>query len=162
MMQNFVGTWRLKSFELRSTGGQVSYPFGEDAKGYLIYTQDGYISVAFMRANRPHFNSADPVAGSLEEKAGAADSYYGYCGRYELEGDSVIHHIEVSFFPNWCGTDQVRLYRFDDDQLTLSTQPFLVSGDMQTGHLIWEKARAEQTDSLPLLSAMFMRSLDIS
>ena len=162
MMQNFVGTWRLKSFELRSSDGQVSYPFGQDAKGYLLYAQDGYMSVAFMRADRPNYISSDPMAGSLEEKAGAADSFYGYCGRYEFEGDTVTHHIGVSFFPNWCGIDQVRLYHFDGDHLTLSTPPFLVSGIQQTAHLIWEKARVEQTDSLPLLSAMFMRTLDLS
>ena len=140
MMKNFIGAWRLKSFELRSEDGQVTYPLGQDAKGYLLYSEDGYISVAFMRADRPNYRSSDPMAGSLEEKAGAADTYYGYCGSFEVKEDTVIHHIEVSFFPNWGGTDQVRLYHFEDDQLTLSTPPFLVSGTQQTAHLVWERA----------------------
>jgi Lipocalin-like domain len=32
----FVGTWRLVSYKLRRSNGQVSYPLGQDAVGYII------------------------------------------------------------------------------------------------------------------------------
>jgi Lipocalin-like domain len=32
----FVGTWRLVSYKLRRSNGQVSYPLGQDVVGYII------------------------------------------------------------------------------------------------------------------------------
>lgn len=136
----FIGSWRLISFELRSANGQVNYPFGQNVNGYIIYSLDGYVSVAFMRSGRPHFHTEDLLAGSVEEKALAFDTYFSYCGKYEIRGNKVIHHIEVSLFPNWTGRDQERLYKFDGDRLILSTQPLLVEGIEQTGHLIWKRS----------------------
>lgn len=135
----FVGAWRLVSLETRTPDGQVSYPFGHDAAGYIVYTENGYMSVAFMSANRRKFAAGDIRGGSTEEKVAAADSYLSYCGRYEIQGDQVIHHVEVSFFPNWIGMDQQRFFRLDGTKLYLSTPPMLVSGKQQTSHLIWER-----------------------
>jgi Lipocalin-like domain len=40
-----IGTWRLVSWENRSlVDGQISYPLGKDAAGYIMYNQDGYMS----------------------------------------------------------------------------------------------------------------------
>lgn len=134
----FVGTWRLVSFELRRGDGQVSHPFGQDAAGYIMYARDGHMSVAFMSADRPPFACGDPQAGRAEEKVSAMDTFFAYCGRYEISGDKVVHHIEVSLFPNWSGADQERIYEFRGDRLTLSTPPFQVGGVEQTAHLVWE------------------------
>ena len=135
-----VGAWRLVSFELRNASGQVTYPFDPDARGYIMYTSEGFMSVAFMSADRPKFHSEDPQGGSPEEKALATDTYFSYCGRYEIKGDKVIHKIEISLFPNWVGADQERTFEFDGNRLTLSTSPFLVQGLQQTAHLVWERA----------------------
>ncbi|NEO57880.1 MAG: lipocalin-like domain-containing protein [Okeania sp. SIO3B5] len=44
MVQNpFVGTWRLVSFELKDINGEVTYPYGKDTIGYLMYAEDRYI-----------------------------------------------------------------------------------------------------------------------
>jgi len=51
----------------------------------------------------------------------------------------VIHHIEISLFPNWVGVDQVRSFSLEGDRLTLSTPPMLVEGVEQAGHLTWER-----------------------
>src|SRR5215467_9378527 len=81
----FVGAWRLLSFEVRTSSGEVSYPLGRDAMGLLLYSQDGYMAVSLMRGNRARFKSADIwVAASPEEKVAAFDSYSSYCGRYEV------------------------------------------------------------------------------
>jgi hypothetical protein len=140
MAQNpFVGAWRLLSFEMRTTEGQVSYPFGRDAVGYIMYTENGYMSVAFMSANRRRYASGDILGGSTEEKVAAVDSYISYCGRYKVQGNKVIHHVEASLFPNWIGMDQERFFRLDGNKLYLSTPPTLVSGKQQTSYLIWER-----------------------
>jgi hypothetical protein len=136
---SFIGTWRLVSFEFRSKDGQVSYPFGEDAVGYVMYSQDGYVSFTIMSAHRPKFASADITGGSIEEKISAVDTYFSYCARYEVRGDRVIHHLEVSLFPNWIGADQERTFEFGDNRLILRTPPLLWGGIEQMGIVTWER-----------------------
>ena len=141
MTQNqLVGTWQLVSCELRGADNQVTYPYGKDAAGYLMYTRDGYMSVSIMTANRPKFATKELVGGNIEEKAAAAETYLSYCGTYEIQVDRVIHHVEVSLFPNWISVGQERILELSGDRLSLSTPPFLANGKQQTAHLIWERA----------------------
>ena len=135
----FVGTWRLVSLEMRKPDGQVSYLLGSDAVGYIMYTEDGYMSVAMMSGDRAKFAAGDFTRGTIEEKVAAADTYISYCGRYEIRDGKIIHHIAVSFFPNWTGVEQERLFEFSGRRLSLSTPPFLADGVRQTAHLIWER-----------------------
>jgi hypothetical protein len=118
--RQFWGTWRLQSFEVRTSGEAVSYPYGRDAKGYLIYTEDGYMAVAVMKANRPNFDSADMLSASPDQKRLAFDTFACYCGTYEVRENKVIHHVQVSLFPDWSGSDQERFFKFSADQLVLS------------------------------------------
>lgn len=138
-MVNLVGTWRLVSCEIRTDEGQVSYPYGKDAAGYIMYNEDWYMSVVIMSTNRPQFTSGDLLKGTKEEKAAAAETYLSYCGRYEVKDEKVVHHIEISLFPNWIGVQQERMYMFEENQLTLSTPLMLLDGQMQSAHLIWER-----------------------
>ena len=92
-----------------------------------------------MAAGRPKFVSGDQFRGTTAEKVSANDTYMAYCGRYEIQGSKVIHHLEASFFPNWNGTAQERLYQFDGDSLTLITPPIFMSGTMITSRLVWNR-----------------------
>src|ERR671920_990307 len=124
-----IGIWRLISWENRSLDGQkISYPLGKDAVGYIMYNEDGYMFVAIMRPNRVKFAAGDLLGGSAEEQAQAAGTYVSYCGRYEFRGDTVIHHVDVSLFPNWVGVEQERLVELRGNRLTLSTRPILLGG----------------------------------
>jgi lipocalin-like protein len=140
MSNPLVGTWRLVSWENRTVDGTTSYPLGNDAVGFILYTDDGYMAVAIMRRDREPFAAEDLLGGSSEEKARAAETYVSYFGRYEYRGDSVIHHVEVSLFPNWSGVEQERLVEVAGDRLTLSTRPMLFHGMQQSAHLVWERA----------------------
>ena len=141
MMRNpFVGTWKLVSFEVRRPDGKVTYPWGNDLVGRLMYTDDGYMSVAMMAADRPRFAAIDLTKGSMQEKVAAADKYISYAGRYEVQGSKVIHHVDVSLFPNWVGGDQERNFEFEGNRLMLSTDPVAGDEKQKTGHLIWERA----------------------
>ncbi len=139
--KDFLGTWRLVSVETRKEGGEV-YRRGRRT-GYLMYSGDGYMSVAFMKEGRPSFASGDIRGGTVEEKVAAVDGYTSYCGRFEVEGDRVLHHIEVSLFPNWIGETQARTYELKGDQLTLSTPLMPVGGIQLSTHLIWERAHEQ-------------------
>ena len=63
-----VGTWRLVSLEVRGSDGQVQYPYGPDATGYLMYSADGYMSAVVMSANRPSFAAGDSLPGALRSE----------------------------------------------------------------------------------------------
>jgi hypothetical protein len=135
-----IGTWRLVSWENRSlVDGQISYPLGKDAAGYIMYNQDGYMFVAIMGPNRLKFAANDLLSGTPEEEAQAEETYVSYCGQYDFDGDKVVHHVELSLFPNWVGVDQERVVEFTGNRLTLSTPPILLRGIQQTAHLIWER-----------------------
>ncbi len=103
-----VGTWSLVSSEVRSETGEVSHPQGHDTVSYLMYAADGHMSATLMRPGRPSFKAGDILGGTAEEKIAAAEGYIAYCGTYRLEAGKVIHHVELSLFPNWIGTDQER------------------------------------------------------
>ena len=135
-----IGTWRLLSWENKSVeDAQVSYPLGKDATGYIIYNEDGYMFVAIMAPHRLRFAHGDLLSATKEEEALAEETYVSYCGRYDFEGDTVVHHVEMSLFPNWIWGDQERLVDLRANRLTLSTRPLLLRGIQQTAHLIWER-----------------------
>ena len=135
----FVGAWRLQSFEIQSSTGEVSYPLGRDAVGLLLYADQGHMAVALMSAGRAHFPSKEIWAAGQEEKLAAFDSYNSYSGRYEVKQDKVIHHVEVSLFPNWVGGSQERYFEFSGDRLTLRTPETTPDGAERTWIAIWQK-----------------------
>jgi hypothetical protein len=122
----------------------VSYPLGEDATGYIMYNEDGYMFVAIMAPNRLRFAHDDLLSATKEEKAQAEETYVSYCGQYEFLGDTVVHHVELSLFPNWVGVDQERLVELMGNGLTMSTRPILLRGKQQTAHLIWERVSSSE------------------
>ena len=135
----FVGAWRLLSLEARTSTGDVTYPYGQDAAGYLLYSRGGYMSVAVMQARRAHFASPDVRDASAKEQLAAFDSYSSYSGRYEVRGQRVIHHVEISLFPNWSGTQQERVFAFSGDRLTLTAPPMRIGAVEQNLVAIWQR-----------------------
>jgi hypothetical protein len=96
------------------------------------------MSATLMRAKRSKFAARDIAGGTIEEQIMAVQTYLSYCGKYEIQDNKVIHHIEASLFPNWVGIDQERFFEFKDNRLFLSTPPLLVSGKQQVANLAWE------------------------
>jgi hypothetical protein len=135
----FVGTWRLVSCRWIDDDGRVTYPYGRSPVGYLIYTDTGHMGVNFMSANRRRFSSQHLLAASAEEERSAKKSYQAYSGRYEVRGDKMIHHVEVSLFPNWVGQEQERYYTLEGNILCLSTEPLPFRDTHQTAYLEWER-----------------------
>jgi Lipocalin-like domain len=134
-----VGAWRLVSWENRAADGQITHPMGTDVLGYLLYTLDRRFSVLISRADRPPFGAGDLLAGTTEEQAQAVEGFVAYGGRYSFHGDRVIHHVELSLFPNWVSSDQQRWVELAGDRLTLSASPLLLAGKQQVPRLVWER-----------------------
>ncbi len=136
-----TGTWRLRSYESWDEAGARTFPYGPDAIGYLIYSQDGYVSVAIAAAERRSYMDGDILGGTLDERADATSTYRSYVARYDLRGDRVIHHFLLSLFPNRVGRSEERLIEYDGDLLTLSTPSILSGGMLQRSRLVWERAQ---------------------
>ncbi len=134
-----VGTWRLVSFEIRSKDDKVIYPFGDNPVGYLIYGEDGFMSVSIMKAKRSKCDAVVLSLASLDEKVEAAESYLSYSGRYEIKKNVIIHHVELSLFSNWIGMPQKRILELKGNELSLTSLPFFLYGVEHTSHLIWER-----------------------
>jgi hypothetical protein len=128
--------------EARDASGHVTYPMSPDAVGYLTYTPDGFMWATTVNPNRPQFASPDLLLGTSEEKVLAFDTYVSYCGTYEVRGDTVVHHVRASLFPNWVGGDQVRTIEWVGDNLKLGTHPMPLEGTSRTVHLVWERLEA--------------------
>ena len=136
----FIGTWHLVAWEAIDESGEKFFPFGKQAKGYICYAADGYVSVAIMAESRAPVTSELFYTASVEERAAAATTYLSYAGPYEIFDDKVVHHIEVSLITNWVGTQQERFYELRGGRLSLSTAPVLaISGGMRRHTLIWER-----------------------
>lgn len=132
-----VGTWKLVSFEVKGPDGCIHYPLGRDPVGYIGYSEDGHMHVAMMKANRPRTGADMLSLASTEEKAAAAATFVSYCGRYEIKGDRVIHHAEVSLDPNVTGEPVERMMQISGNRLSLTMPPFPIFGEPHTGHLVW-------------------------
>jgi hypothetical protein len=82
---------------------------------------------------------ADPFLATIEERAEAFTTFFGYAGRYTLSGDNVIHHAEISSLQNFVGADLVRLIKFQGDRITLVSPPMSIDGKTQTLELVWDR-----------------------
>src|SRR5262245_45405189 len=102
-----VGTWKLVSYVTETPDGKRTYPLGENVSGLAIYSADGYVSIQFMRNDRPRFASGDAWRGTLEEERAAFEGFFSYAGRYTIDAarSTVTHHIEVTAAPNYAGMD---------------------------------------------------------
>ena len=140
MAENLIGCWDLRDWRRTATNGAVTYPIGQHAQGFLIYTHDGNMSVQIVAAGRPAINTGDPLnGGTSDQRAAAYSTCLAYFGTFEVRGDQVIHRVTASLFPGWSGQEQVRPFTLVGDTLTLHTPPqHLPSGDV-TNALIWTR-----------------------
>ena len=135
-----VGTWNLVSYRIINEDGvKTAEPFGPNPRGLLIYTENGLMSGHLMSDSRSQCRNDLPHKASSEEKALAFDTYLGYCGTYELQEGRVIHHVTTSFFPNWIGTDLIRVMQLDENLLTLTAPPVTNKGRTRTVQITWRR-----------------------
>ncbi|MBV1866728.1 MAG: lipocalin-like domain-containing protein [Marinosulfonomonas sp.] len=136
--EDIVGLWNLVSW-VQHRGPEDNFPMGEDPIGRFIYTPEGQMAAHIMRRDRPVMTTGDFVTGSTEEKAASFGSFMGYCGDYEIDGDTVYHDVKVSSYPNWTGQKQSRTATLKNGLLVLSAAPRIVNGVSVTADLTWRR-----------------------
>ena len=82
--------------------------------------------VVMMVADRASFVADDPLrrgGGGADDRADGCSSFLAYAVRYELQGDTVVHHIAEQLSPNWWGEEHSRPFSCDGSELVLRTPP---------------------------------------
>jgi hypothetical protein len=140
---DLLGTWQLESWSIgHEDRDEVTYPFGEDPIGLLLYTADDWMSVSISRRERGDlpddvpFRSIDP-----EHLAAAYRDYFHYAGRFRIHGDDVTHYVTQSLNPNFIGSEQLRHVELDGRTLVLSGRDE-IAGKPRFHHLVWHKLGA--------------------
>jgi hypothetical protein len=121
-----VGTWAVVSYTRQAPGGPPSKIWGEKPSGYLTYLPDGHMLIVLGAERR------EPVGTGADVQARRAKlltDLTAYAGSYSVEGDKILHRVEVAWLPEWEGTVQPRWFKLEGDRLTVRTQPLRHADD---------------------------------
>ena len=122
-----VGAWRHVHSVIINAEGKKEYPFGEDAIGYIYYSDTGVMAVQISRKSRDEVNDAVRLK----------HDYLAYFGRYEIDTikQVVRHFLEGQLFPGGHTAVLERKYRFDGDLMSL--RPV----DRTNQEILWQRVR---------------------
>jgi len=107
-MHNLIGSWKLIDWTVEMEGDRVIKPFRGRATGVLTYTDEGRMVASLMKTDREPIGTRSFAEAKALERASAAAGYLSYAGSFEIIGDEVHHHVDLSLFPDWVGGTQVR------------------------------------------------------
>lgn len=134
-----LGAWKLLSFTREdAVSGETTRPWGENPLGYLMYLPDGHMSAVLTSEGRKSVPPTDE-----KQVAQLFSNMSAYAGTYTVEGDTVVHHVEVAWLPNWVGSDQPRQAKLEGDTLAIRTQPIRnrLEGKDYVYILVWKRAQ---------------------
>lgn len=135
---DFVGTYKGKGHEQVDKNGKVTHLRDPDSErpARIVYTKEGLVIVVSTPPDRKRLVAKHINSASDADLVEAARGVVAYAGRYEVKGDKVYHHIDVSFFPNWVGGANVRNFEFKGKLLILTTQ---ADEDGAVERIYWER-----------------------
>jgi hypothetical protein len=136
--EGVVGAWSLVSFNVDEGKGGEKPRFGPDPVGYLIYSADSRMAAVLAGTRRPELKSPAGTSSSEASRTESLSNFLAYAGRYEIRGDRVFHHVEVSVFTNLVGTTLERQFKVEGERLTIRTLPPEIWGSSNV--LVWKRA----------------------
>ncbi|MEI8025283.1 MAG: lipocalin-like domain-containing protein [Pseudomonadota bacterium] len=110
MNLNPIGSWELESFEIDSPE-KGKRPWGTNARGLLIYSATGHVSVAI---NKDIVSTGNPENDLI-------DSILFYAGTYLLEENCIRHQVTLASNSSRVGKQMVRFASLNGDLLTITT-----------------------------------------
>lgn len=137
--RQFVGIWRLASWEQRLADGTTRQ--APNSVGYIVYTDTGHMCYVGMDPNRPKWASRKPTEA---EALSGITGLGAYCGTAEVRADEgyVLHNVEIERVPNNVGMVRKRWFTFHGpDRVSLRVdEPELVPPIVHSV-LTWERVR---------------------
>lgn len=137
-----VGTWKVVTYEDRTEGQPVRYPYGEKPRGQLMYDATGHMSIQLMKVPHPKIASGDEEKVTPAEKSALYEAYAAYFGTYTVDAKRglVIHHVEGDLYDVFIGTDQERPFEITADKLILRPK-WTVDGKQWTGLRVFQRVK---------------------
>ncbi|WP_448956262.1 lipocalin-like domain-containing protein [Labrys neptuniae] len=138
---SLVSTWRLKSHVQHTLAtGELSHPRGPKPQGLVTYTADGRFALMNVPGER---QKPAAIQATPEEAVALYQGLTAYAGRYSIEDNTIVHHVELSWNEAWTGTDQRRRFKIEGDELTLIAGPSAnhMDGKVVEATLKWERVR---------------------
>jgi hypothetical protein len=105
--QAILGAWRLVHSKGIDKDGKVSYPFGADAIGYIVYSESGIMAVQISR--------------KIHRGSSIAEDYLAYFGRYEIDEEKHVikHFLEGQLVAGRFADKEERRYELNGNRLSL-------------------------------------------
>ena len=140
-LDSIIGTWKLQSWVSETIAtGKGENVYGEKPDGYISYSSDGRMQAIVTADNRMKPRILPPPD---EEKVKLFNTMLSYGGTYKIEGDKVVHSVDISWNQAWTGTEVVRFYKIEGDTLTITAlnQANGVTSQATRQVLIFKKVR---------------------
>ncbi|OAL39714.1 hypothetical protein AYO20_01111 [Fonsecaea nubica] len=159
-----IGAWELIEYYayLPHDESNRVYPMGQDAKGIIMYTPDGYMSAQLQTPGQKPFGEwAGRKTGSDADWAAVGRNYVAYTGAFYLDerGDAkgrpiLKHNMRYSNLPYLVGDIQRRIMRFVDESdgkyLELSLDdPAKFEGEDRMIRVRWRRLPLNQASTPP-------------
>ena len=136
-----IGTWKVVSAVSEELAThQTTNIYKGSPVGFITYGADGRVMTIIVDSARK--KPVGNVADSTEAEA-LFRSMAAYAGTYIVNGNQVIHHVDVSWNETWTATDQIRDFKFDGEGLRLATAPSpdAFTGKMSVRTLVFERVK---------------------
>ncbi len=136
--ESLLGAWSLLEWHVEAAGtDRLTWPFGRDAEGLLVYAP-GWMSATLSQRRRTPLSAGSVRRADETSRARIVTEYLAYGGRWSMEGSTVIHEVSLALNPVLLGTRQVREVALRGAELTLSATE-ADGGQQRTHRLRWRR-----------------------
>lgn len=128
---SLVGTWTLVAADVQHKDGTRAHDYGPAPKGMLFIDAQGRYSLLIFNSERMPFASGDKDTATPNEYKAAVLGLSTHFGMLSSDPASkaLTFHIHKASYPNWEGTEQVRIYELKDGELSYRV-PARPNGDV--------------------------------
>jgi Lipocalin-like domain len=135
-VEALAGSWKLISCVMEDVETkEQKLLWGEFPNGRLVLTADGrWIAVQTAEGRKPPKTVDDRIAAFL--------SMLAYSGTYRVEGSAIFIHVDIAWDESWVGTEQVRFFRLEGDELHIEAPPQPMAnfgGKTLRAILVWKR-----------------------
>ena len=140
-MQSLIGSWNLVGWYREGKDGIRLPNGGQNPRGRLTYTEDGYMHAILVSDGRPEM---DGGSVSRDNKVRLFETIMAYSGTYRIEGNRIVHSVDLSWNEVWSGTDKIRFFTLEGNRLTVATAPVqdLYDGSTNVYVVEWMRSTA--------------------